>query len=386
MRRSTVLAAAVASLGLLGSCTSDPAPTGTRTPPPESQTTAATPRASSSPSRGGSSPTAGTPRVTGTVTEDLAAPWGLTFLPSGDALVAERDTGQIKRVSRDGTASRVGRVPGVRARGERGLLGLAVAPTFTSRPFVYAYFTAEADNRIVRMRYDGTTLGRPEVILSGIPAGFVHNGGRMVFGPDGQLYVGTGDASNGDDAQNPNSLGGKILRLTPDGAPAPGNPRPGSPVWSQGHRNVQGLAFDEAGRLWATEFGQDTWDELNLIRKGGNYGWPEAEGTAEERRFVDPVAVWRPEDASPSGLAYADGALWMASLHGQRLWRIQVPASREPSARDMGEPAAHFVREFGRLRTIAAAPDGTLWLTTSNTDGRGDPHPGDDRILRLELS
>ncbi|MET9021123.1 PQQ-dependent sugar dehydrogenase [Actinopolymorpha sp. NPDC004070] len=327
------------------------------------------------------------PRVAGTVATGLAAPWGIAFLPDRSALVAERDTGRVRRIlpgaaGRDqgGRPGEVGRVPGVQSGGEGGLLGLAVGPTFDKEPYVYAYLTTARDNRIVRMRYVGRRLGTPEVLVSGIPSAGVHNGGRLVFGPDGMLYAGTGDASDTDNAQNRRSLGGKILRLTPDGKPAPGNPFGDSPVWSYGHRNVQGLAFDPGGRLWASEFGQDTWDELNLIRRGGNYGWPQAEGVSQDRRSLDPVAQWPTSEASPSGLAYADGALWMAGLRGHRLWRIPVRDGHRT-----GEPQAYLTGTYGRLRTIAVAPDGSLWLSTSNTDGRGAPEPGDDRVLRLRL-
>jgi glucose/arabinose dehydrogenase len=320
------------------------------------------------------------PEVAATLARDLTSPWGLAYLPDGSALVAERDTAEIKRVVPGGRTSTVGTVPGVEPRGEGGLLGLAVAPTFSSDRYVYAYFTAPEDNRIVRMRYQNSRLGTPEVVLDGIVAAFVHNGGRMVFGPDGYLYVGTGDPDE-DHAQDRDSLGGKILRITPDGEPAPGNPFEGSPVWSYGHRNVQGLAFDPDGRLWASEFGQNTWDELNLIRKGGNYGWPEVEGIEGERGYIDPVRQWHTDDASPSGLAYADGALWMAALKGERLWRIQI---RDGKA--VGTPRAFFTGDFGRLRTVEQAPGGGLWLITNETDTRGSPEPGDDRVLRLRLT
>ena len=321
-----------------------------------------------------------TPRIAGTVATDLTSPWGLAFLPDGSALVAERDTARIKRIGKDGAVSTVGTVPGVRARGEGGLLGLAVARTFSSDHLLYAYFTAGTDNRIVRMRYSDSGLARPHTILDGIPAAFIHNGGRLLFGPDGYLYVGTGDPDR-THAQDRDSLGGKILRITPSGAPAPGNPFPDSPVWSYGHRNVQGLAFDPGGRLWASEFGQDTWDELNLIKKGHNYGWPRVEGIGHRAGYTDPLAVWHTDDASPSGLAYASGSLWMAGLHGERLWQIPIAGTHVAS-----RPTAFFTGDLGRLRTVAAAPGGGIWLSTSNTDGRGNPRRGDDRILRLRLT
>ncbi len=246
-------------------------------------------------------------------------------------------------------------------------------------PWVYAYFTAADDNRIVRMRLDSGGLGPAQVVLDGIAKAGNHNGGRITFGPDGMLYVGTGDAGEQPASQDLESPNGKILRLAPDGSVPPGNPFPGSPVWSFGHRNVQGLAFDDAGRLWASEFGQNTWDELNLIQPGQNYGWPEVEGGAGAGGFVDPVAQWSTDDASPSGIALRDGVVFMAALRGARLWVIPVPDAA------VGQPEPFFEGDYGRLRTAAIAADGSLWLVTSNTDGRGSPRGGDDRILRVTL-
>ncbi|MFF3315307.1 PQQ-dependent sugar dehydrogenase [Streptomyces sp. NPDC003035] len=318
-------------------------------------------------------------RVAGTLTEDLESPWGLAALPGGDLLVASRDERTITRVdARTGRKTPLGEVPGVVPGGEGGLLGLAVRDGR-----VYAYFTAESDNRIVRMAYgggDADRLGAPEVVLSGIPKGNVHNGGRIAFGPDGMLYAGTGERGETGLAQSVESLGGKILRMTPEGKPAPGNPFPGSVVYSYGHRNVQGLAWDADGRLWAAEFGQNTWDELNLIQPGKNYGWPKVEGSSDVSDFVNPVAQWKTSEASPSGIAYAEGAIWMAGLRGERLWRIPLSGAERA-----GDPQAFLVEEHGRLRTVLAAGDGRLWLTTSETDTRGTPGPGDDKILRLEV-
>jgi len=319
-----------------------------------------------------------TPQVAGTVATNLAAPWGLAFLPDGSALVSERDTARIKRIS-GGTVSTVGTVPGVVPGGEGGLLGIAVAPTFATDRQVYAYFTASGDNRVVRMRFD-TTLGNPEVLISGIPKNTIHNGGRLAFGPDGMLYVSAGDAGQSANAQNPASLGGKILRVTPTGAAAPGNPTAGSRVWTLGHRNVQGLAWDGAGRLWASEFGQNTWDELNLIQAGRNYGWPTVEGRAGNPSFVDPIAQWTPAEASPSGIAFTANTVWLAALRGQRLWGVPV----NNGAAD-GNPVAFLNGTLGRLRLVANAPDGSLWVLTNNTDGRGTPRAGDDRIVRVTL-
>ncbi|MFJ3580810.1 PQQ-dependent sugar dehydrogenase [Streptomyces sp. NPDC090127] len=373
---------AAAVLGLLTGCTSDGGGGGASPPSPSTSASAsAEASASASASGTGSGPPGapGSVRVAGTLTEDLESPWGVAALPDGDLLVASRDERTITRVdAQTGRKTPVGEVPGVAPGGEGGLLGLAVRDGQ-----VYAYLTAASDNRIVRMPYGGGAgdrLGAAQVVLSGIPKGTVHNGGRIAFGPDGMLYAGTGERGETGLAQDRGSLGGKILRMTPEGRPAPGNPFPDSVVYSYGHRNVQGLAWDADGRLWAAEFGQNTWDELNRIEAGKNYGWPAVEGIAKEAGYVDPVAQWRTDEASPSGIAYAEGAIWMAGLRGERLWRIPVSGAERS-----GDPEAFLVEEHGRLRTVLAAGDGRLWLTTSETDTRGTPGPGDDKILRLEV-
>ena len=320
------------------------------------------------------------PRVAGTIATDLEAPWGLAFLPDGSALVSERDSARIKRIAADGKVSTIGTVPGVDAGGEGGLLGIAVGPDFDADPQLYAYFTAAEDNRIVRMSYAASGLGAPTVLVDGIDKAGIHNGGRLAFGPDGMLYASTGDAGDRPTSQDATDLNGKILRMTPAGEPAPGNPRADSLIWSSGHRNVQGLAFDDRRQLWASEFGQNTWDELNRIEAGKNYGWPEVEGDEGGDGFTRPARGWPTSEASPSGLAFAAGSLWMAGLRGERLWQIPVNGA------GTGEPVAWFAGEFGRLRAVALAPDGALWLMTNNTDGRGDPEQGDDRILRITLT
>jgi glucose/arabinose dehydrogenase len=339
------------------------------------------------------------PEVAGVIARDLQAPWGIAFLPDGTALVSLRDSGTIVAVDpdadpdADGNIREVGAVPGVAGGGsggflwltptEGGLLGLAASPDFAEDRLVYAYLTSAGENRVLRMTYDGTSLGEAEVVLDGIEASNIHNGGRIAFGPDGFLYVSTGDASQPALAQDLGSLNGKILRITPDGQPAPGNPFEESPVWSYGHRNVQGLGWDDDGRMYASEFGQDTFDELNLIRPGGNYGWPVVEGIGEGdgAEYVDPLVVWTPAEASPSGITVRGGAVYVAGLRGARLW--QVPVADIRATGEVGEPRAYFAGDYGRLRSVETAPDGSMWLMTNNTDSRGDPKPGDDRILRV---
>ncbi len=320
-----------------------------------------------------------TPAVVETIATGLEVPWGLDFFADGDAIVTERDSKRVLRIAADGDheITELGTIEIAEPITEAGLLGVALSPDFETDRTAYFYVSTNDDNRVLRAEIAGDTLGEPEPILTGIPVGQIHDGGRLQFGPDGYLYVATGETGSGALAQDRESLAGKILRITTDGDPAPGNPF-GTEVWSSGHRNVQGLAFDDGARLWASEFGQDRFDELNLIRKRANYGWPEVEGQGGAPEYVDPQLTWSTDDASPSGLAYADGYLWMAALKGQRLWRVQVTGDR---ARD---PQPFLIGEYGRMRTIAVAPDGMLWLTTSNRDGRGDPTADDDRILLIQ--
>lgn len=323
--------------------------------------------------------TSSTPEVTSTIASNLETPWGLGFLPDGTGIATERDTRKVLSIN-DSKVTTIGTIPEVHPEGEGGLLGVAVSPDFANDRTLFFYFTTNSDNRIAKATYRDGKLGSLKPIVTGIPSAFIHNGGRMTFGPDGYLYVGTGDAGEGELAQTYSSLGGKILRITKTGSAAPGNPRTGSRVWSLGHRNVQGLAFDDSGQLWASEFGQSNSDELNKIQKGGNYGWPNVEGKGGGSGYIDPELTWPVSNASPSGLAFANGQLWMASLRGERLWRITLTDGSATDSQDF------FVRGYGRLRTVAAAPDRLLWVTTSNHDGRGDPASQDDRILAVKTT
>lgn len=325
------------------------------------------------------------------VTTGLAAPWGLTFLPDGSALVSERDSGRLVAVGVDGATRQVGVLDGLATDGEGGLLGLEVSGGRT----VFAYLTTPQDNRVVRMTYDGDALGQPEPILTGIPRATIHDGGQLRLGPDGMLYVSTGDAGDPALAPDVDSLGGKILRIHRDGRVPADNPFPGSPVYSLGHRNVQGLDFDDDGRLWASEFGQSSWDEINLITAGADYGWPRFEGMSDgsDPSVVDPVVVWPTDQASPSGLAYMRETIFVAALRGERLWQVPLeraggtqaskPQAAHPTA---GDPTSFFDGELGRLRAARAAPDGTLWVLTNNTDGRGIPGDQDDKLISVRVS
>lgn len=338
----------------------------------------------------------GVPDVVATVASGLATPWGVDFLPDGRGVVTERDSGRVLvitppevggngRTTKDeGKVVEVGTIPETAPGGEAGLLGVAVSPSFASDGLVYFYVCTDDDNQVVRAKLDGDTLGATEPVLTGIPNGRIHDGGRLAFGPDGFLYVSTGETGDDQLARDRKSYAGKILRITADGQPAPGNPF-GDAVWSWGHRNVQGLAFDDEGLLWASEFGDSKADELNRIVPGEDYGWPVVEGTGGPAKYTQPLLTWSTDEASPSGLAYTGGYLWMAALNGERLWRIKVADGQ------VSDPTAYFAGEkkgapgeYGRLRTVVRAPDGRLWLTTSNEDGRGTPGADDDRILLIE--
>jgi len=330
------------------------------------------------------------------VVSDLASPWDIETMLDGSMLISERDTGAIKRI-RAGFATKLNG-PGaeamrnmVLADGEGGLLGLAISPTDPS--LLYAYVSRSDGNSVVRMSIAGELLSSPVDVITGIPHASKHDGGRMAFGPDGFLYVTTGDAGDAALAQDKDSLAGKILRVIADGGAEDGTAAPGNPfdslVWSMGHRNVEGLGWAADGRMYATEFGQDAWDELNLIVPGANYGWPAVEGleggpagthlgeTVDGMTF--PVAQWPVAEASPSGMAIAADAIYVAALRGEGVWRIPLTQT------GIGVPARLTV-DLGRIRDISLGLGDTLNVLTNNTDGRGDPRDGDDHIYRLTLS
>lgn len=311
---------------------------------------------------------------------DLATPWAIAVTDDERVFLTERDTGRVLELTEEGETTEVARFD-IDNAGEGGLLGLAWD---SGSDRLYAYLTTARDNRVIR--FDPDDAAEVEVILDGIPKASAHDGGRIAFGPDDLLYIGTGDAGESSRSQDPGSLGGKILRVTPEGAVPDDNPFDASPVYALGLRNVQGLAWTEDGTMYASEFGPDVDDEINRIEAGANYGWPEVTGEAGDERFVDPVVVRQPEEASWSGLVFVsgsaipqwDGSLLAPSLRGNRLWRIELA--------DDGSVASTeelLVEEHGRLRQALQAPDGSVWVLTNNTDGRGDPAPNDDRILRI---
>ena len=371
------LAGAAALVLLLTGCTASPAP---------GSSTAPSPSPSASPSVVGALQPVGEPRVLST---GLQAPWSLLRLGAADStLIGERDSGTVVELMPSGSRRNIGVVPGVVHAGEGGFLALAVLPPQStgSKRWLYAYLTAATDNRIVRMPLAGASgsyrLGAATPILTGLARARNHHGGRIAFGPDGRLYATVGDAGQPSLAQDPGSANGKILRMTATGAVPRDNPIAGSLVYSLGHRNPQGIAWDADGQLWAAEFGQNTWDEFNRIEPGGNYGWPIVEGIGSKDGFVDPEYQWPTSDASPSGLAFVGGTFFLAALRGERLWAIS-PGSAFTGTATTAHPFP--LGSLGRLRDAVPGPDGSLWLLINNTDGRGSPRVGDDKLVEVRL-
>lgn len=334
------------------------------------------------------------------IAEGLEVPWALAFAPDGTLYVTERNGNLARLRSGDGerAVERIASIPNVSQNAESGLLGLALDPGFSRNQLLYVYATVEdrgAKNRVLRYRLNGTQLTDERILIDNIPSAEFHDGGRMAFGPDGLLYVTTGDARNPELAQDPNSLAGKVLRIRFDGSIPDDNPFPGSPVYSFGHRNPQGLAWDAGGVLYATEHGPSgpgancCHDEVNRIEPGKNYGWSETprspkggvgppSGKLGVLGLVDPVIESGPTETwAPGGAAVVGDVLYFAGLRGEALYSLSLTET-SPRIR------VHLKEKYGRIRDVVRGPDGALYLTTSNRDGRGTPRPGDDRILRVD--
>jgi glucose/arabinose dehydrogenase len=315
------------------------------------------------------------------IADHLEIPWALDFLPDGSIVFTERP-GRVRLidVKEDLLSAPLIEIEGVASQGEGGLLGIVVHPDFEENNFIYVYYTYVEEentrNAVVRYEKRGLEMLEPSVIIDGIPGSSIHNGGRIKFGPDGLLYITTGDASEVDLAQDINSLAGKILRLKDDGSIPADNPFEGSPVYSYGHRNPQGLAWDEDGQLWATEHGSSAHDEINRIVPGANYGWPVIQGDESADNMQSPVVNSGDITWAPSGAAVLDGSLFFAGLRSQSLWRFDLDSG--------GNPDRYLERRFGRLRAVSVGPEGMLYICTSNRDGRGIPTEDDDLLLRVD--
>lgn len=323
------------------------------------------------------------------VATDTDIPWGLLTLPDGNIIYSRRDAQELVRLTPSGQKTVLGKVPNVQGTdGEGGLMGLAVSPNFPgSDPWIYILHTSPSDNRVVRIQYRNGTLdlSTHQVLLTGIGRNKFHNGGRLRYGPDGKLYVGNGDAQNGAYAQDINNLSGKILRMNPDGSRPSDNPF-GNYVWSYGHRNPQGLAFDSQGRLWQQEFG-DTQDETNLVERGGNYGWPNCEGTTSRggsgcatAGYIAPKRTYFNADGSCSGAAIVRDVLYISCLRGERVYRHVISGTSLINTQEL------FRGAYGRLRTVEPSIDGGLWLTTS-TQGDKDntANNSNEKIFKVIL-
>ena len=347
-------------------------------------------------------PSTGTPPVDGFTTQDgvrirvevaatnLEVPWSMAFTPDGRLFVTERP-GRVRILNFDSRTSELAlTLDDTFGQGEAGALGLALDPDFGVSRLVYLYYTARAGggavNRLVRYREAGGRLGERVVLLDDVPASTIHDGGRIRFGPDGLLYVSTGDAATQSLSQSLGSLAGKILRLNRDGTSPRDNPF-GSPVYTYGHRNPQGFDWHPAtGQLWASEHGSTGNDEINTLRPGANYGWPIIQGAATMPGMEAPLAFFNPAVA-PSGASFYRGRavpqfennLFVATLRGTHLLRLQLDGA---GARIVAQERL-LEERYGRIRDVVLGPDGLLYLCTNNRDGRGNPEPADDRILRL---
>ena len=311
--------------------------------------------------------------------QNLEVPWALAFLPDGNLLATERK-GTVNLINSEGNIGKIFTVNNVLQTGESGLHGIAVHPDFGNNQLIYLYYTYRGDgdntlNRVSLFRFDGKTFTDEKIIVDAIPGAVFHDGGRIKFGPDKNLYITTGDARNPSLSQDVNSLAGKILRVDDEGNPAPGNPF-GTRVYSYGHRNPQGIAWDENGRLWETEHGDSATDEFNLIAIGKNYGWPTIRGDQTQESMKSPIIHSGSETWAPAGAAFLNGSVFLAGLRGQALFEAKI----ENGTVSLVE---HLKGQLGRLREVVVGPDNMLYITTSNRDGRGVPTSDDDKIIRV---
>ena len=315
-----------------------------------------------------------------TLASGVDVAWGEVFLPDGSILFSERNSFNIYRLTASGQKTLAGKISqAVGTNGEGGLLGLEIAPTFATDHYLYVYHTASEGNRVIRIKYENGALVQNtyQILVQGIAKSQFHNGGRLRFGPDGKLYASVGDAQTSSRAQDNNSLNGKVLRINPDGSIPSDNPF-GNAVWSKGHRNPQGLDFDSQGRLWEAEFGNTIMDEVNLIQKGGNYGWPNCEGTSGScGGFIAPKKTWPTSDGCPSGLTIINDYVFVATTVGQSVYRMRIDQNS-----NLVETQRYFQGSFDRLRTVEVDPAGDIWLTTT-TDKDGVPN--NDRILKVDI-
>ncbi len=318
---------------------------------------------------------------TAIIAGNLDTPWAIAILPDNGMLVTER-AGRVRLVGSDGVLQPepIATLPQVQEIGEGGLLGIALHPNFSSDNYVYLYYTYSSSgnntlNKVVRMTYANGRLSDEQVIVDQIPGAPNHNGGRIKFGPDNNLYITTGDAQEPSLAQDRNSLAGKILRVTDQGKPAPDNPFDNL-IYSYGHRNPQGIAWDHIDRLWEVEHGPNAQDEFNLIEAGKNYGWPTIQGDQTEEGMEIPKLNSGSDTWAPAGAVILGNKLFFGGLRGQALYEVDTDGSQI----NLKE---HFKNQFGRIREVILGPDNMLYITTSNRDGRGSPDPADDKIIRI---
>jgi glucose/arabinose dehydrogenase len=313
---------------------------------------------------------------TTTLAQNLEVPWAMDFLPNGTMIFTER-VGRVNLLEDNGSVTKVADI-NVSQVTESGLLGLAVDPNFTQNRYIYLYYTHDGGvNRISRFVLDGS-LTNETILLDNIPGGPIHNGGRLKFGPDGKLYATTGEGGNANLAQDTNSTGGKILRLNPDGTVPSDNPY-GNYVYSYGNRDPQGLAWNPNGILYESEHGASMNDEINIIIKGGNYGWPIVQGNENQSGYISPLRVYTDFTLAPSGIAFYQDKLYVTGLRGSQLRVLNLSNDGKTIT---GEEI--FINDIGRIRDVVEH-NGFLYISTSNRDGRGIPLSGDDRIIRIKL-